>query len=240
VLYEFTFVVEGADPDDNEVIEILTERLDATLARGAGVGLLTIEADGKSALDAAGNAMTSAEHLVPQIRFVHLDRDLVGISEIAERTGRSRQNVAQWVSGERHAVAAVPFPKVEGVVGRARIWLWSEVNAWLRSTLSLGDEICGPSRDEITDIDFFISHRSSSVHQRRSHIDFTWPLVAWTVDGELKQLVPRAPSFSFLTSQAAPSMIVKNLSIIAPNYYHEPEERPETRVIISNVRGGLS
>lgn len=42
------------------------------------------------------------------------------MSDIAERTGRTRQNVQQWVK-----------PPPEGSAGRSLAWRWAEVNAWL-------------------------------------------------------------------------------------------------------------
>jgi hypothetical protein len=175
VLYEFTFVVEGVNADDDDAISVLAEHLDATLARGAGVSLLLITAEGVNAVDAARSAIAGAESLVPQIRFLYLDRDLVGISEIAKRTGHSRQNVTQWVTGERRAANSGPFPRVEGVVGRARIWLWAEVNSWLNA-LGLGDEAAAPERNEITNIDFFILHKDA-ISLNRPKAEMVWPQV---------------------------------------------------------------
>jgi hypothetical protein len=156
VRYEFTFVVGGVDPDDNDAAATLAEHLDAMLARGAGVSLLVIEQEGFDAIDAARNAVLAARFRVPEMVFQRVDRDLVGISEIADRTGRSRQNVAQLVAGERHE-AVGPFPQVEGVVGRARVWIWGEVNTWLRQ-IGLGDDVATPTREEMTDIDYMLRH----------------------------------------------------------------------------------
>jgi hypothetical protein len=237
VLYEFTFVVEGADPDDDEVVSTLSEHLEAILARGAGVNLLTVCAEGHAALDAALNAMSSAEYLVPQIRFLHLDRDLVGISEIAERTGRSRQNVSQWVIRERHATVSAPFPKVEGVVGRARIWLWSEVNAWLRA-LGLGDEIPGPRRDEITDIDFLISRRGS-FGNNRPRIEITWPPASVALGHA------DSSNYNFnimIMSATSHGLSAKDMTeLLKTPHAHKGQDGPSaTRVVIHNTPGARS
>lgn len=239
MLYELTFVVEGADPDDDEVVSTLSEHLDATLARGTGVGLLTLLAEGDVALDAARNAMTSAEHLVPQIRFLYLDRDLVGISEIAERTGRSRQNVYQWVRSERHATVPAPFPKVEGVVGRARIWLWSEVNAWLRA-VGLGDDIPGPMRSEITDIDFLISHWSSFKY------NYPATYIAWPPSSMAMNLEARHNVF-FEIGMAVASYTSHSESVVGSaaglrigSVHLDPGEQSRTRVVIQNIPGAQS
>ncbi len=173
--YEFTFVVEGAGPEDDDVVVDLTEHLDAMLARAAGVDLLTIAGDGSDAIDAARDAILAVRFRVPRINFLHVDRDLVGISEIAQRVGRSRQNVTQWIAGERHTSRALePFPKPEGVVGRARVWLWAEVNTWLRQ-LGLGDETPGPNRAEITEIDHLLRH-DLLLAAERTAAETLWPV----------------------------------------------------------------
>lgn len=147
-----TFVVAGVDVDDDQAVSTLMEKLDAMLYRGAGVDLLSIVIDGASAIDAARRAYIGARIHAPNIVFKHLDRDLVGIPEIVERTGRSRQNIAQLVAGERHTDAP-PFPPAEGVVGRTRVWLWAEVSAWLKH-LGMDDGLARPSREEMTEIDY--------------------------------------------------------------------------------------
>ncbi|WP_433890728.1 helix-turn-helix transcriptional regulator [Streptomyces sp. CA-111067] len=148
--YELTFVVSGASVDDEDAVDAL-EELDAMLFRGGGVDLLTLGATGDDPVSAARYAATCAVNAVPRLRVHRLDRNLVGIAEIAQRTGRSRQNVAQWVSGVRQADAA-PFPPSEGTAGRSKVWLWSEVNSWLRG-IGLDDGLRYPSRDEMTMID---------------------------------------------------------------------------------------
>lgn len=152
--YELTFVVSGADVDDDDAVATLMEELDATLFRGAGKDLLSLVVDGRDAVDAARNACRRARLLVPSLVLLRLDRDLVGIPEIAERTGRSRQNIAQLVAGERHGDVP-PFPPPEGVVGRARVWLWAEVNRWL-AHLGMDDGLAHPTREEMTDIDLML------------------------------------------------------------------------------------
>lgn len=151
-----TFVVAGTDVDDDQAVTTLMEQLDAMLFRGAGVDLLSIVIDGENALDAAHRAYIKARNHVPRIVFKRLDRELVGIPEIVERTGRSRQNIAQLVAGERHTDAP-PFPPAEGVVGRTRVWLWAEVNAWLKH-LGMDDGLARPTREEMTEIDYRLQH----------------------------------------------------------------------------------
>ncbi|GGZ81328.1 helix-turn-helix transcriptional regulator [Streptomyces echinoruber] len=164
--YDFTFVVSGVDVDDQAAVDALQEKCDALLARAGGVDLLVITGTGDSAIDAALTAVSAARAAVPQLRVHRLDRDLVGIHEIAERTGRSRQNVSQWISGARKAQGE-PFPAPEGTVGRSQAWLWSEVNRWLAAH-GLDDGAMYPTREEMAEIDVALANSVSVT------LNFTW------------------------------------------------------------------
>src|SRR5690606_18622153 len=112
--YEFRFVVEGTSVDDDAAVLVLERELDAMLFRGGGVDLLDVASEGQDAFDAAMNAARAVHQHVPRLRLLRLHRDLVGIPEIAERAGVTRQNVHQWVTGKRRASGAAPFPAPEG------------------------------------------------------------------------------------------------------------------------------
>ncbi|MFT2017232.1 helix-turn-helix transcriptional regulator [Streptomyces sp. 796.1] len=149
--YDFTFVISGVDVDDQAAVDALRDECDALLARAGGVDLLSITGSADSAVEAAMRAVSSAEAAVPHLRVCRVDRDLVGVHEIAERTGRSRQNVSQWVTGQRKGQGA-RFPAAEGTVGRSQAWLWCEVNQWLAAH-GLDDGALYPTREEMAEID---------------------------------------------------------------------------------------
>lgn len=157
--YDFTFVVAGATPEDHEAVRALSERLDAVLARAGGQYLVSITMAGTDAVEAALRAATAIHDCIPGIRVARLDRDLVGVHEISERTERSRQNVQQWVTGARKTEHG-PFPAPEGTAGRSQVWLWTEVNAWLRRH-GMGDDVGYPTREEMGEIDFALAHSVS-------------------------------------------------------------------------------
>ncbi|GHF12373.1 hypothetical protein E5082_03520 [Streptomyces griseoluteus] len=154
--YDFTFVVSGVDVDDQAAVDALLENCDALLARAGGVDLLSITGSGDSAIEAALSAASAARAAVPQLQVCRLDRDLVGVHEIAERTGRSRQNVSQWIAGDRKAQGE-RFPAAEGTVGRSQAWLWSEVNEWLAAH-GLDDGVAYPTRTEMAEIDVALAN----------------------------------------------------------------------------------
>ncbi|MEV7779931.1 hypothetical protein [Kitasatospora sp. NPDC088351] len=157
--YEFTFVVAGVDVDDDSAVETLREQMDAMLARAGSLNLLTVAFDGDTAVQAALGAVSVAHATLPQLRVLRLDRDLVGIHEIADRTDRTRQNVAQWINGSRKS-GGTPFPPPEGTAGRSQVWLWTEVNQWLAQH-GLADDIAYPTREEMTEIDFAVANSMS-------------------------------------------------------------------------------
>ncbi|MGW3570539.1 hypothetical protein ACWDSL_42870 [Streptomyces sp. NPDC000941] len=90
---------------------------------------------------------------MPALRIIRLDPELVGVGDIAERTGRSRQNVLQWVGGERRGDQ--PFPEPEGSVGRSQVWRWAEGNQWL-NLIGVGEGASAPLREEALLIDLML------------------------------------------------------------------------------------
>jgi predicted DNA-binding transcriptional regulator AlpA len=127
--YEFLFVVDGVSADDDEAVVVLVQSFDAVLSSSAGVHRLAVSGVGVGAVDAAERLVRSVSSAVPTLRLLRLDPELVGVSDIAERTRHSRQNVQQWVNGERWANRK--FPQPVGSVGRSLAWRWADVNEWL-------------------------------------------------------------------------------------------------------------
>jgi hypothetical protein len=77
-----------------------------------------------------------------------LEFDLVNTTEIADRIGRTRQTVRQYVDGVR---GPGHFPVPLGSPGGVRVWDWGSVNEWLRSFDGSGDPEYFPTREFITE-----------------------------------------------------------------------------------------
>jgi hypothetical protein len=151
--FEFLFVVDGVSMDDDKAVALLTDDFDAVLSWNCGRYRLAVSSEGRACVDAAVTLAHRLAEALPCIRILHLDHDLVGISDIAQRTGRSRQNVLQWTNGERNG--SRPFPAPEGSAGRSPVWRWADVNAWLTPLgLGLGDGAARPTRAEAAVIDY--------------------------------------------------------------------------------------
>lgn len=148
--YEFLFVVDGVSLDDDEAVAILTDAFDGVLSWNRGRCRLAVSGVGRDGREAAARLVSRLASALPGLRVIRLDPELVGIPDIAQRIGHSRQNVLQWVNGERNG--SRPFPAPEGCVGRSLVWHWADVNEWLRP-LGAGDEAVRPTREEATRID---------------------------------------------------------------------------------------
>ncbi|MFC9258632.1 helix-turn-helix transcriptional regulator [Streptomyces hydrogenans] len=151
--FEYSFIVDGISVNDAEKLEILYENFDALLFSQSGREVLVVTGEGNDAVTAAHAVINSLKKELPQVSILRLDADLVGISDIANRINRTRQNVAQWVAGARSAPGSFPTP--EGIVGKSQVWRWAEVNEWLEKR-SLGDGVRRPSRDEALIIDMIV------------------------------------------------------------------------------------
>lgn len=150
VEYEFLFVVDGVSLDDDATVTVLTDAFDGVLSWNRGLYRLAISSQGAGALDALRKLLTRVSSEIPSLKILRLDPDLVGVSDIAERTARTRQNVQQWVTGDRNSDH--PFPSPEGCAGRSLVWRWADVNSWLKP-LGLDDQATRPARDESVFLD---------------------------------------------------------------------------------------
>ncbi|MFJ2745611.1 helix-turn-helix transcriptional regulator [Streptomyces sp. NPDC087440] len=153
--YEFLFVVDGISVDDDVAVGVIFDEFDGLLTSHRGKHLLDVAMDGDSAIDAAHRLVVKFHKELPTLRLLRLDPDLVGVADIADRTGRTRQNILQWINAERRQEAP-PFPEPEGTVGRSLVWRWAEINAWL-TLIGEGVGDAGATREEALHIDFMLS-----------------------------------------------------------------------------------
>lgn len=151
--YEFLFVVEGVSIDDDEAVSTLTTDFEGLLSWQRGLQRLAVVGEGANVMDALHGLLPRLANSLPDLRLVRLDPDLVGVADIADRTSRSRQNVQQWVDGNRRA--ETPFPEPEGTVGRSLVWRWAEVNEWLRH-IGRDDGELRPTRQDALFVDLVL------------------------------------------------------------------------------------
>jgi len=145
--HEFTLIVEGPDLQDDSHANALFEAGcdDATVGRVAGVQYLDFDREAESIADAVFEATETIERAVPGARVVHLEPDdLVSMSEIGERTGRTRESIRLLINGER-GPGGFPAPATH-FRKRQRMWRWQRVAVWFAQALGESQIVGDPGR----------------------------------------------------------------------------------------------
>jgi predicted DNA-binding transcriptional regulator AlpA len=132
--YEFTLSFELPDPiaDPSALLDALYEAGcdDATAGVGRpGMLALDFTREAPSADAAVKSAIKQVHRAVPRAKLVAITPDLVSVSDIAELTGVTRQNIHKYVAGEIHTLT-VPFP-APIYTGTPSLWRLSDVAPWL-------------------------------------------------------------------------------------------------------------
>lgn len=133
--HEFTLIVEGPDLQDESIVEALLEAGfdDAVVGRIGPIQYLDFDREADSFGDAVLTATKSLQASL-DVKVVHLEPDdLVTMSEIAERVGRTRESVRLLISGER-GPGRFPVPATH-FRSRQRMWRWQEVALWFATKL---------------------------------------------------------------------------------------------------------
>lgn len=127
--FTLTFALETSDADADELIE----RLGLAGCDDAAVGIgrrgrlaleFTREAEG--AAEAVTSALADVRRAAPDATLIEASPDLVGLSDIGELLGVSRQNMRKLILSSG---APAPVPVHEG---RPTIWRLARVLQWLR------------------------------------------------------------------------------------------------------------
>lgn len=128
--YNFTLKYQLSD-DDNDHDEIV-ERLGAAGCDDALVGIgipgriaLMFAREAESANAAIVTALADVRAAVPAARLVEATPDLVGLTDVAETIGVSRQNMRKLMTSHS---ASFPLPVHEGA---ASVWHLADVLHWL-------------------------------------------------------------------------------------------------------------
>jgi hypothetical protein len=129
--FEFTLIfdVSGGCPDPDECVEALGSHGcdDAIVGLGKpGRIALTFDRRSASAWESMTGALRDVKAAIPGARLLEAAPDFVGVTDIADRVGRSRQNMRQLMLASG---SAAPAPVHEGA---ASIWHLADVLTWLR------------------------------------------------------------------------------------------------------------
>lgn len=126
--FTLTYRLAQADSDPDRLLELLRVVGWRDAMVGLGVpGRLVLEftRDARTARRAVRSALADVKRAVPLARLVEAAPDFVGLTDVAERVGVSRQNMRKLMLAHH---ATFPVPVHEGTVS---IWHLAEVLAWL-------------------------------------------------------------------------------------------------------------
>jgi len=147
IIHEFTLIVEGPDlQDDSNANALFVAGCDdATIGNVAGIQYLDFDREADSLADAVFEATETIERIIPGARVVHLEPDdLVSMTEIAERTGRTRESVRLLINGAR-GPGGFPTPATH-FKKRHRMWRWQSVAVWFAQALGEPQIVGDPGR----------------------------------------------------------------------------------------------
>ncbi|KIY39962.1 DNA-binding protein [Pseudomonas sp. 10-1B] len=138
--YEYTLKYQLNEHEDTDS---LLERLAEAGCDDAVVGLgqpgrlaLAFIREASSAKEAIESALDDVRKAVPRARLVEATPDLVGLTDVAEIVGVSRQNMRKLMLAHRHSF---PAPVHEG---SASLWHLADILDWLqiRGNYSIGQD----------------------------------------------------------------------------------------------------
>ena len=128
----FTLILENA------IDEAMADQLFDAGLDDAGIGgirgepCLDVDREAKSLLEAIVSAVRQVDS-IKGVEVVRVDgEDLVSQTDIAERTGKSRQAINHWIKRDGHR-SGFPAPAY-GAQSRSPLWRWADVAAWLGSS----------------------------------------------------------------------------------------------------------
>lgn len=130
--YVFTLKYQLADHDSDT--DVLVERLGAAGCDDALVGVgqpgrlaLEFSREAESAEEAVRTALADVKRAISSARLIEVSPDLVGLTDVADIVGISRQAMRKLMLAHR---ATFPMPVHEG---NASIWHLAEVLDWLEA-----------------------------------------------------------------------------------------------------------
>lgn len=122
--------VDGIDLDDESTLGTIGMHLsDALWSSVDGAVTAELEVDEERAVEAVIEFTRRVVCHLANATVRDVRRDIVSASDIAQRTGFSREAVRKWTAAQRGFPS--PLATVGGGQRPTRIWLWHDVAHWL-------------------------------------------------------------------------------------------------------------
>lgn len=158
--------VDGVDLDNDATLNAVGEHLaDALWQSVDGTVVVDLEISGQRIVEAVLEFADKVHSVLPGAQVRRVRQDFVSASEVANRTGFSRESVRKWSASKRG------FPCSVGSVGgsdkSARLWLWPEVAEWLMKTYQYPIERNWADENTLAHIDVCLTRQpDTSPHWR--------------------------------------------------------------------------
>jgi predicted DNA-binding transcriptional regulator AlpA len=130
---EYTFTLKYQLSDDGRDVDVLVERLGEAGCTDALVGIgiagrlaLEFTREAESAQEAVRSALADVKAAIPSATLVEAQPDFVGLTDVADHVGVSRQNMRKFMLANHD----FPLPVHEGSTS---LWHLADVLAWLES-----------------------------------------------------------------------------------------------------------
>jgi hypothetical protein len=194
-MYTFTLILSGPNPSDPENLDRLFEAGcdDAVFGTRDGVYTADFEREGETLWEALMSAIGAVENAVPGLEVTRAEPEvLVTASEIAARTGRSRESIRQLFTGMR---GSGTFPQPAAWLSdRTRLWNWHEVSAFFES-----DSDALATAEALEAVNAFLkvrkfASRRSDVSNSRDDLPPEWRRIAQEVANVMRTRVRRPAS----------------------------------------------
>lgn len=154
--YDFTLHLDREVTDD-EADALYGAFDDGSIVTGAGGTTIDFTREAASWVKAIVTAVNDIEGAVPGLRVTGAGQDdLVSALEIGQRTGRTREAVRLWATGQR-GPGNFPVPAWQSSGGE-RFWHWRDVARWTREQMHLAVEVIP---DEIRQADEVLKARQA-------------------------------------------------------------------------------
>ena len=140
-VFSFTLIIrDSGDRDLNELSNTVFEAGcdDALVGCSNGVWYVDFDREAETMADALGSAIVALQGAGVAVHSID-PSDLVTLSEMSRRLGRSRESVRLLVAGDR-GPGGFPAPLSGGKSGR-RMWSWTECLAWMLSYMGESDAV---------------------------------------------------------------------------------------------------
>lgn len=124
--HSFALQLKGDALSDDEAARLYAALPDATVGSRDGVVIVEIDRYGPTFTDAVVGAILDIERLGHEVLEVDPE-DLVFATEIAQRTGRTKESVRLLAEGER---GPGDFPAPVRTISGHRLWRWADIAAW--------------------------------------------------------------------------------------------------------------